>query len=156
MLVGTVGVLVALSVDTPVGVGALIGAPALAGFAVCGLGGTSKFYQGSCAPAVGGALVGALTSIPFTLLGCWVYDDSRDHLGCTSGAILGFLLGYCVGTAAGATIGWHLGKSPRAADFAGRAGRPWATWRPGPEPRRPSDRGHQGLRVSVPLLAFEF
>ncbi len=132
-------------------VGALLFAPIAGGFVVCGIGGTSRYYDGSCGGPLLGAYLGALTSIPFALIGCSLAPSRGDLNGCGEGAVLGFLSGYLVGTAIGATVAWHLGKRPRAP----RARHALQVPPPALAPSR-SSTPTADLHVTVPLLAFAF
>lgn len=109
------------------GVGALI--PAAVGMAVCGVGTTSKLYDGRCVPTVGGAYIGALGVIPGVLLGALLSCSSGssstpssgdDHSAglegldsCVTGAFVGAALGFTIGTLVGAYNGWRIFKRPK-------------------------------------------
>jgi hypothetical protein len=141
--------------------------PLLGGFVVCGVGSSSKVYEGSCGPAIGGAYLGALLAIPAAYIGCSLDrgsggPDSGDV--CLGGAILGAAAGYVFGTSIGATVGWHLGKRPRGERppaIAAMAAPATLTGAPAsdawPELRgRPAASAPQGTRVSFSLLSLQF
>jgi hypothetical protein len=109
------------------GVGVLI--PAAVGMAVCGVGTTSKVYDGRCFPTVGGAYIGALGVLPGVLLGvlagCSSGSSSTASSGdgqsaglqglddCAVGAVVGGALGLTIGTLVGAYSGWRIFKRPK-------------------------------------------
>jgi hypothetical protein len=108
------------------GVGALL--PAAVGMAVCGVGTTSKVYDGRCFPTVGGAYIGALGVLPGALvgllLGCSSGSSSTPSSGdgqtglqglddCAVGAAVGAALGLTIGTLVGAYNGWRIFKRPK-------------------------------------------
>jgi hypothetical protein len=131
--------------------------PAVGGLIVCGIGGMSRDYDGSCTGPVAGAYLGALTAIPLALFGCWLDAPDADS-GCAEGATLGFAAGYLVGTAVGATIGWHLGKRLRDAQLALGQPRPGvlsAAWLE-LQRRRTSSSDRGGKPVAVPVLQLSF
>jgi hypothetical protein len=142
----------------------LLAGPGLGGWFVCGIGRNSKYYDGRCGAAIGGAYLGALTAVPLAFLFGELCTpsptsggDEGINLDCLGAAVLGFAIGYTVGTAVGATIGWQLDKKPRAVPVAqglpalDAPGDDWAALR-----RHASLSGGRGARVAVPLLAFSF
>lgn len=141
----------------------ILPAPIAAGYMVCRIGQTSRYYGGGCGAAMGGAYLGALTAIPLALIihETCTHDQANASVEdwggvCLSRAAIGFVIGYTVGTALGATLGWHIGKErrPAAAPYS-FAIPPARDTRPelgrGPSGSRPP-----GVRLSVPLLAFSF
>src|SRR6185503_20062593 len=164
--VGSVGMLATfipigllLAASEPVGGLSILVAPTAGGFIVCAVGGTSRYYEGGCAPAVLGACLGALTTIPLTFLGCSFDQPRGDVGGCDTFAAIGFVTGLFVGTAAGATLAWHLAKKPKPPiRLSGRAlPRPaladaWSEWRRSSFAATPL----RGARLLIPLFAFEF
>jgi hypothetical protein len=161
MALVAVPIALAAGIGSPsLGVAALLAGPAFGGYMICAMGRSSHYYEGSCAPAIAGAYLGALTAIPLAYWGCMNdHGSGDDDIGCVGGLLVGFAAGYFIGTAVGATIGWHLGKTPRART------REVALSAPPPPPpsddwpelrRRPAFAGNQGARVTVPVLAFAF
>ena len=96
-----------------VGVGA---APAVGSLVVCGMGRTSKHYQGGCGPTIVGGYLGAiLLAIPMGYVGAATLAPSISDGGTDRavGAVLGAALGVVVGTGIGATLAWHVSKHAR-------------------------------------------
>jgi hypothetical protein len=157
MLITLFPIAFAADAHEALGVFALSLGPAVGGFVVCGLGGTSATYDGGCGTSVVGAYVGALTAIPLVFIGCELDDPEWDTGGCVAGAALGFIAGYFVGTALGATLGWHIGKRPRARGIAfgprdaGRLSAEWAELKPRPLAATGGER-----RIAIPLIQFSF
>jgi hypothetical protein len=145
----------------------LIG-PLIGGFVVCGVGASSKAYEGRCAPAVGGAYVGALLAVPAAFLGCYLNKGSSsggdNGSPCAAGALVGGSIAYVIGTGVGATVGWHAGKRPRrerARALAALAPPPALTAAPAndawPELRsRPAASAPQGTPLMLSLLSLRF
>lgn len=130
----------------------LVSTAALPGLAVCTLGRSSRWYDGSCAGPIVGAFLGTLlVGIP---MGHAVVANGRDDI---SGSLLlsSFVL-TAVGAGVGATLGWHLGKHRRQ---PANASRPVANLDPPPPawPEMPVQR-----LAAVPgtfttsVLAFSF
>jgi hypothetical protein len=91
-----------------------LGTPALVGLAVCHVGGLSTTYDGSCAPAIGGAVVGALSAIPLALLGFGLDHHQNDEgFSGLGGALGGALIGWVIVQPLAATLAWRLFKHPR-------------------------------------------
>jgi hypothetical protein len=146
----------------PIALVGILATPAVGGLVVCGMGGTSKQYDGDCGPAIGSAYLGALTlGISLAYVGATQFAPNSSDGGVDSaiGAALGAALGLIVGTAVGATIGWHVSKHPRKQSVALALGPPppppaaLASWwdlqaRPTAE-RAPTS-------IGVPLLSLRF
>lgn len=130
----------------------------LPGAAVCTLGGSSPWYDGSCAGPIVGAYLGvAAVGIPvaFAVRG-WTYQDSDGGNFVSPSAALVTWAAAAFGAALGATIGWHAMKHrrPPAAGVA-RAEPAPATPARGPEvPLRQLAQAPGS--VAIPVLAFTF
>jgi hypothetical protein len=136
--------------------------PAVGGLVVCGMGRTSKNYEGSCAPPILGGYLGALVlGISMAYVGAAEFAPSISDGGTDSavGAALGAALGVIVGTAVGATIAWHVSKHPRAPDVTLALGPPltppaalasWSDLQARPTAARAP------TAVGVPLLSLRF
>ena len=137
--------------------------PAAVGGMVCTFGHTSKYYTGSCKPALIGAFLGGLAVVPFTLFGSasggGPFDNGSDGKNFTSGSAIGFAIGYALGTAFGATIAWHMYKEERGLwshlgappAVPGAESLRWSelAWRPAPAAHAPAGK-------TTTLLAFTF
>ncbi len=130
--------------------GGLMATAVLPGLAVCALGTSSRFYQGSCAASIAGAYMGVLA----TGLLATRFRVSTE----SDGFPIRFLLVWGVstlGTSAAAVVGWHATKQRRPAPPAVAVEPPVsgrALWPEMPVRQLASAPG----TVSVPLLAFAF
>jgi hypothetical protein len=130
----------------------LLGTPALVGLAVCEVGELSAHYDGSCGPAVGGAVVGAVTVIPLALLGMSLdHHQNDDGYYGFGGAFAGALVGWVVVQPLAATVTWRLFKRPRRRPSLSALP---AAPRLAAVPARGSDRA--AGQVTVSLLATRF
>jgi len=124
VLLGTVSSLFAAIGGTALGIGprsgsgyaltaGLISTAVLPGLAVCTLGGSSRWYDGSCAGPIVGAFLGTLlVGIPMGRAAA--ADVTNGDTGDISGSFLvtAFVL-TAVGAGLGATLGWHAFKHRR-------------------------------------------
>ena len=135
--------------------------PGVGAGVVCGLGRSSTWYEGGCAPTILGGYLGALVlAIPMGYLGGVTFapNDPDGGSNWEVGAILGAALGVVVGTAIGATIGWHTAKHRRGGPAAAiplKAPVPPADSTTYAELRIRS-LAPAGLAFSVPLLSLRF
>lgn len=148
----------------------ILAGPLAGGLIVCGIGRTSAYYEGGwgCGSTLAGAYIGALTAIPLALIIAENCEPDPAYAGyegrafeCLGPALVGAAIGYTFGTAVGATIGWHVGKKPRAATggpgpaapapVVPTLGQEWPELQ-----RRPSGPAPRVARLSLPLLAFSF
>jgi hypothetical protein len=141
------------------GLAALLGAPALAGRLVCGIGRWSTEYDGTCGWSIGFAYVGLLAP-SFT----WLATTGKRPPDCYDCAIPGpsvpaVLVAYIVGVATGAVVGWNITKRRKEDALAlqpiEHAGPPPASLADWTEPA-PRWRISEPPGLSVPVLAFAF
>jgi len=114
--------------------------PVALGSAVCAIGNASQSYEGPCHAAIGGAFLGAATTLPLLYLGGVAAGDLGTAL------VLGGV-GWFFVQPAFSLLAWHGSKQPRPAPVVTTRFQP-------PEPAR-------GLaappgQVVAPLLAFSF
>jgi hypothetical protein len=134
---------------------ALLATPFLVGSAVCAVGNSSQKVQGSCTPAIVGATVGALATVPLTLA-MMAGSDWNDVDSFGNGMLAGMVLGWFVLQPLASTIAWNEYASPKpqallpalpARDLERPPIRP-------PSYQRPGLAG--GTAITVPLLATRF
>jgi hypothetical protein len=150
--------------SSPVALVGLLGTPAVGSLVVCGIGKTSKQYDGGCGPPILGGYLGAIAlGIAMGYVGEAEFASSGgsdgDNTGEVVGIVLGAALGVLVGTAVGATIAWHVSKHPREDSVALAFGPPppppaalgpWADLEARPSAARAP------AAVGVPLLSLRF
>jgi hypothetical protein len=117
--------------------------PVALGVAVCSIGSASATYEGTCDSAIGGAFLGALTTVPLFFLGASMGGGGDAPFGpaLTMGAVGWFLV-----QPAFSLLAWHHSKRPRPV--------PVTTSLQPPAPAR----GLASLpgQVVAPLLALSF
>jgi hypothetical protein len=142
----------------------VLGTPAVGGLVVCGVGQTSKHYEGGCGPPILGAYLGALgLGLAMAYVGEHEFAPSGgsdgDNTGEVIGIVLGAALGVLVGTAVGATIAWHVSKHPREDSVAlayGPPPPPPAALGPWADLEARSGAARAPAVVGVPLLSLRF
>jgi len=134
---------------------ALMATAVLPGAAVCTLGGSSRWYEGSCAGAIVGAYFGvAAVGIPVAVaVKGWTTPDYGGGRVLSPSAALVAWAAAALGSAAGATIGWHVTKHRRpTVARVEPASVPRAPW-----PEMPLRQLAQAPgSLAFPVLAFTF
>jgi hypothetical protein len=118
--VGGVALAGATEIDSPAALAFLLATPFGVGAAVCGVGKWSSHNDGSCAAAIGGAYLGALSVIPLAVLGYQldVRSGGSDEFDGLGGLLLGAAAGWLVMQPLLSTVAWHTTKRPRAQPVA--------------------------------------
>ncbi|HVT05965.1 MAG TPA: hypothetical protein VHO67_00830 [Polyangia bacterium] len=136
----------------------LMATAVLPGAAVCTLGGSSPWYDGSCAGPIGGAYLGvAAVGIPVAMaVKGWTTSDYGGGSILSPSAALVAWAAAAVGAAAGATIGWHATKHRRSppatvarAQLSPVPRAPWPEMALRQLPQTPGS-------LAFPVLAFAF
>ena len=156
-----VGLFASQAHSAPLAYVGLAAGPLAAAEVVCGLGRSSPWYDGGCAPTIFGGYLGALVlAIPMGYVGAATFAPNDPDGGRDSevGAVLGAAFGIVVGTAVGATIGWHASKHRRGSPAKAApldAPAPPAESTTSAELRVRS-LAPAGFAISVPLLSLRF
>lgn len=142
----------------PVAAGSALMTPYGVGMAVCGLGKRSRQYEGSCGAAIGGAYLGALSTLPLAIIGhrLAVGGGSDEHFEGLFGAFAGMAVGWLVVQPLLANVMWHASKRPRLEAAVPVSLVPRARLRAPESASRSQMRGRAPGQMTLTLLSAGF